>query len=114
MPSDQWMEKKGASELSKKLNPSYIQVILNLSVFTPSNQSEPPEEIFPRLIYLRLDDTLVKAHLDILDYMKPLFTQFLEHKEGLSSTASKLFKTRKHVYVPERISTSTWSKMTLS
>ena len=66
------------------------------------------------MIYLRLDESLVQAHLDILDYLKSLFTQFLEHKEGISTTASRMYKIRKHVTVPERITTSAWSKMTLS
>ena len=91
--SDQWNEKKGASELSKKLKPSFIQVILNLSIFNPNlPKDEPQEEIFPRLIYLKLDESLVQAHLDILDYLKPLFTQFLEHKEGISTTANRMYK----------------------
>jgi hypothetical protein len=34
-----WNEKKGASELSKKLKPNYIQVILNFEVLSPENIS---------------------------------------------------------------------------
>lgn len=109
--SDQWNEKKGASELSKKLKPAFIQVIVNLSVFTSNSQTE---DYFPRLLYLRLDESLIQAHLDILEYLKPLFTLFLEHKEGVSNCARKLYKQRKHVFVPERITTSTWNKMTLN
>ncbi len=30
---DPWNEKKGANELSKKLKPNYIQVILNFQIF---------------------------------------------------------------------------------
>ena len=40
--SDQWNEKKGASELSKKLKPSFIQVILNLSIFNPNLPKDEP------------------------------------------------------------------------
>jgi hypothetical protein len=32
-PGNQWNEKKGASELCKKLKPNYIQVIMNIQIF---------------------------------------------------------------------------------
>jgi hypothetical protein len=65
-------------------------------VFKPdAPRDAEPEELFPRLLYLRLDNTLIQAHLDILEYLRPLFTLYLEHKEGLSATATRQYKVRK-------------------
>ena len=73
--NDQWNEKKGANELSKKLKQNYIQVILNFEYYsTPTCEDEEPEKFFPRLVYLRLDQSLIQAHLDVFEFLKPLFT----------------------------------------
>jgi hypothetical protein len=74
---------------------------------------EEPETFFPRMAYLKLDESLIQAHLDIFEYLKPLFTLYLEHKENLSSTCRKFFLKRKRVPVPERVKTSLWNNMSL-
>ena len=95
---DRWNEKKGANELSKKLKQNFIQVIINFQVFTlPGCTDEDPEKYFPRLAYLRLDESLIQAHLDIFEYLKPMFKLYLDHKEGFSNSAHKMFKKRKNV-----------------
>ncbi len=112
--SDQWNEKKGANELSKKLKQNHIQVILNFQIFNqPGSVEDEPETFFPRMVYLKLDESLIQAHLDIFEYLKPLFSLYLEHKENLSQTCRKFFQKRKRVPVPERVKTSLWNNMTL-
>ena len=116
LSSDQWNEKKGANELSKKLRPNFLQVIINLEEFkNPDLNSEDSERMFPRLVYLRQDESLIQAHLDIFEYFKPLFTLYLENKEGVSRNSYKLFKKRRNVAIPDRINSGLWnSKMTLN
>jgi hypothetical protein len=112
MVGDQWNEKKGANELSKKLKQNYIQVILNFSIFNQTASTEEPEKYFPRVIYLRLDESLIQAHLDIFEYVKPLFKMYLDEKDGVTTSAHKMFRKRKNVSVPERVKTSLWDNMT--
>ena len=53
-------DKKGANELSKKLKIGYIQVIANFQVFNfIESVEEEPEKMFPRLTYLRLNESLI-------------------------------------------------------
>jgi len=60
--NNQWNEKKGANELSKKLKPGYIQVILNFSYYQQAScDDEDVESFFPRMVYLRLDESLIHA-----------------------------------------------------
>lgn len=80
----------------------------------PGCTDDDPEKYFPRLAYLRLDESLIQAHLDIFEYLKPLFKLYLDHKEGLSNSAHKMFKRRKNVTVPERVKTQLWDNMTLT
>lgn len=61
-----WNEKKGANELSKKLKPGFIQVILNMEHLS-LGKDEKGERMFPRLSYLQLNESLIQAHLDILE-----------------------------------------------
>lgn len=75
---------------------------------------DEPESFFPRALYLRLDESLIQAHLDIFEYLRPLFTLYLEHKENLSQSCRKYFLKRKRVPVPERVKSSLWNNMTLS
>ena len=57
---DQWSEKKGANELSKKLKPNFIQAIMNFEIFkTALCKDEEPEAFFPRMVYLKLDESLI-------------------------------------------------------
>jgi hypothetical protein len=110
-------DKKGANELSKKLKPGYIQVIANFQIYNfIDGVEEEPEKMFPRLTYLKLNESLIQVHLEIFDYLKPLFTQYLEHKEGIQNFYQRSFSKRKnHVIVPNVIKTiSLWNQMTLS
>lgn len=86
-----------------------IQLFKNMGI-----EETEAEKIFPRILYLKLDESLIQAHLDIFEYLRPLFTSFLEHKEGIQTSSTKIYSQRRHVLVPDRVNSSLWSKMTLS
>jgi len=47
--------------------------------------SKDKKNIFPRLGYLRLNESLIQAHLDIFEQFRHIFTAYLELRESLSS-----------------------------
>ena len=61
---------------------------------------EDTERYFPRLTYLRLNESLIQAHLAIFAHLKPLFTLYLPHKEGLSTSCRKVYKARQALVTP--------------
>jgi hypothetical protein len=79
-----WNEKKGANELNKKLKPGFIQVVLNIATTTLTASEKKVTRMFPRLAYLRLDESLIMSHLDVFGQFRSLFTAFLEGKEGMA------------------------------
>lgn len=64
------------------------------------------------MVYLRLDESLIQAHLDIFEFLKPMFKTYLEHNDGVSDTLHKIFKKRRNVPVPDRVKASLWDNMT--
>lgn len=52
------------------------------------------ERMFPRLTYLRLNQDLVKTHLEVFEYLRPLFTSHVENVENVQSL-SKAFCARR-------------------
>lgn len=60
-----WNEKKGANELNKKLKEGFTQVILNLRKIVSFKEDQQAGRLFPRLSYLRLNESLLQTHLAI-------------------------------------------------
>lgn len=100
MNSYDWRDKKGANELSKKLKPGFIQVITNFKTlrFKDNSNGEilDSARMFPRLSYLRLNETLIQTHLDIFEFLKPIFSAYVDNMGNLS-TVSKSFMKRKPI-----------------
>jgi hypothetical protein len=74
--------------------------------------------MFPRLCYLRLGQSLIQAHLDIFEYLRPLFTAFLESEDN-PQLSSKSFRERRSHMDPAKggpaVKTSKiWRQMTLT
>lgn len=42
------------------------------------------EMVFPRLMFLNLDGTLIDAHLDIFRQLSPLFLRYLETRDRIN------------------------------
>mmetsp|Transcript_39402 Transcript_39402/g.51575 ORF Transcript_39402/g.51575 Transcript_39402/m.51575 type:complete len:86 (-) Transcript_39402:1548-1805(-) len=45
------------------------------------------EMVFPRLMFLNLDGTLIDAHLEIFRKLSPLFLKYLETRERINPEA---------------------------
>ncbi|CDW79869.1 ubiquitin carboxyl-terminal hydrolase family [Stylonychia lemnae] len=118
-----WSDKKGANELSKKLKNGYIQTIINPQIcqFDDQDISEEGqmkisfEKIFPRLVYLRLNESLIQTHLDIFEYLRPLFTSYLENINNLTSFCKSFAKRKNQVQGPSVIKDlGLWNVMSLN
>ena len=65
-------------ELLQRLDEGHLPVIANMAtVDFPSGHAEP---IYPRLMAVKLDQTLIQVHLAIFSHIKHIFTRFLEIK----------------------------------
>ena len=50
--------------------------------------------MFPRLAYFKITDNLLAIHLAIFEFLKPLFTSYIDNRENISSVCNS-FKDRK-------------------
>lgn len=81
------------------------------------SSSEPEvSNMFPRLGYFKLHDTIITTHLDIFDQFRPLFSAFLEMKEGIGSSnlLSKSMQYKKNIHIPNNIKLERWRRMSLT
>lgn len=74
------------------------------------------EMVFPRLMFLNLDGSLIDAHLDIFRHLSPLFLKYLETRERINPDARdyKAFMKRRRVPTPPCMNAARWRQMSLS
>ena len=68
------------------------------------------EMVFPRLMFLNLDGTLIDAHLEIFRHLSPLFLKYLETRERINPDPRdyKAFSKRRKVPTPPLMNAARW------
>lgn len=72
--------------------------------------------VFPRLMFLNLENNLIDTHLEIFRQFSPLFLKYLETREriNLDQRDLKAFMKRRRVPIPPCMTADKWQKMSLS
>ena len=72
--------------------------------------------VFPRLMFLNLDGTLIDAHLDIFRQLSPLFLKYLETRDRINTDPRdyKSYQKRRRVPIPPCMNATRWKQMSLS
>lgn len=98
---------------------NYLQVVTNMEIRSYVNGSEHThrQALFPRLCFLPLSSNLIQVHLEVFQFLVPLFTQFLQLREGLGATADLLLlqscKKRLQNFPYQALTSARWSSLTL-
>jgi len=74
------------------------------------------EMVFPRLMFLNLEGTLIDAHLDIFRQFSPLFQKYLETRERINEDPRdfKSYMKRRRVPIPPCMNAARWRQMSVS
>lgn len=74
------------------------------------------EMVFPRLMFLNLDGTLIDAHLEIFRQLSPLFLKYLETRERINPDPRdyKAYQKRRRVPIPPCMSAARWRDMSIN
>ena len=56
----------------------------SVPIFGDRSDASVYEMVFPRLLFLNLEGTLIDAHLDIFRQLSPLFLRYLETRERIN------------------------------
>ena len=87
-------------------------------IFGSKNDVTPTiyEMVFPRLLFLNLDGTLIDAHLEIFRQFSPLFLKYLETRERINGDPRdyKSYMKRRRVPIPPCMTAARWRQMSLS
>lgn len=72
--------------------------------------------VFPRLMFLNLEGTLIDVHLEIFRQLSPLFLKYLETRERINSDPRdyKAYMKRRKVPIPPCMSAARWRQMSIS
>lgn len=81
-------------------------------IFGSKNDVTPAiyEMVFPRLLFLNLDGTLIDAHLEIFRQFSPLFLKYLETRERINGDPRdyKSYMKRRRVPIPPCMTAARW------
>lgn len=85
-------------------------------IFGDKREPNVYEMVFPRLLFLNLEGTLIDAHLDIFRQFSPLFLKYLETRERINEDPRdhKAFMKRRKVPIPPCMSAARWRQMSVS
>lgn len=72
--------------------------------------------VFPRLMFLNLEGSLIDAHLEIFRQLSPLFLKFLETRERTNPDPRdfKAFMKRRKTQTPALINAARWREMSIN
>ena len=72
--------------------------------------------VFPRLMFLDLNKTLIDAHLEIFRQLSPLFLKYLETRERINPDPRdyKNYLKRRRVPIPSMMSAARWRELSLN
>jgi hypothetical protein len=88
-------------------------VVANFQIFDDPSQSNFTA-VFPRLINLNLDGSLIQAHLDIFKVLQPMFQIYLETREKINTDSRdwKSLKKRNGIIgIPPMMTSEKWRTM---
>ena len=123
--------KNPSCSFHRKLKPRRLQVIANLQIVNDLDKMEALEQmveepntpifgdktnmtvyemVFPRLMFLNLEGTLIDAHLEIFRQFSPLFLKYLETRERINQDVRdyKAFAKRRRVQIPPCMNAARW------
>ena len=72
------------------------------------------EMVFPRLMFLNLEGTLIDAHLEIFRQLSPLFLKYLEQRINPDPRDFKAYLKRRRVPIPPCMSAARWRDMSIN
>lgn len=87
---------------------------VNFQVVADPKNEQDFEIIFPRLLTLQTDASLIQVHLDVFKHMSPLFLKYLETRERLNEDQRdwKALKKRKGLLgIPPMMTSEKWKTM---
>jgi len=99
-----------AMEVSKQKS---LQVVANFQIYDDPSQTNFTA-VFPRLINLNLDASLIQAHLDIFKVLQPMFQIYLETREKINTDSRdwKSLKKRNGIIgIPPMMTSEKWRTM---
>lgn len=129
------VNKQNAVTFHRKLIPKRLQVIANIQIVTDLEKMEDLESmdgsgeifgdhdmrsvyemVYPRLVFLSLEGTLIDAHLDIFRFLSPLFLKYLETRERLNEDPRdfKAYMKRRKVPLPPCMTSARFKQMSLN
>lgn len=105
-------------EILKRVSDNSLTIMMNMAtVDFPSGKAEA---VFPRLLVLNLDATLIQVHVAIFAHIKHIFTRFLELKEQSYTHNSKSLESSRFErttfaskLVNPQLTLEKWNKMSI-